>query len=505
MKDSNLSIHKFKTNSNNNYIFDNSTGLVIPSTEIIEYIVENFHISKNNLIETLQKKFELDYNESNYKYNYVKNLIDQGCFYVEKNERYLNENDCKKMFAKSNASQLILILTEECNLRCKYCIYSDNYADYKTYSEKKMTFEVAKEAIDYYMELHEEKAINGYRDCGKICFYGGESFLEFKLMEKIVNYCKRKKYDVIYNVTTNGTIMNDEIINLIIHNNFIVSFSLDGTKSNHDRNRVFCDNSGTFDILMNNIRKLQEEKHKRNISQYISFVCCFDSYTDMEKILEFFEDNKDLFDLHNVIFNEIYKYGTEYYNFCEKNHNEGTLLEDKDTFSKSVAKLGHDFLNNELLEIKSNDTLTSLFKYLPIYKHRAKGIYNILGNACVPGDKIAVDSDGNFYVCEKVNQQYKIGDVKSKIQWDKVKKMANEYLHLKNKNCANCTLSRLCDLCYSYLMKNDELHFNNEFCDDKKKQLAKSLTVLYSHLEKNANAFDLNNNNDEIATTFIEK
>ena len=53
-------------------------------------------------------------------------------------------------------------MTEECNLRCTYCIYSDHYIDKKTYSSKFMTTETALKAVDLFKKLHDEKKKRGY-------------------------------------------------------------------------------------------------------------------------------------------------------------------------------------------------------------------------------------------------------------------------------------------------------------------------------------------------------
>ncbi|WDC83405.1 hypothetical protein PL321_11700 [Caloramator sp. mosi_1] len=65
--------------------------------------------------------------------------------------------------------------------------------------------------------------------------------------------------------------MNEEIIEYIVDNDFIVTFSVDGHKEQHDRNRVFADNKGTFDLVLYNIERLQNYKRKRGIEQLITF------------------------------------------------------------------------------------------------------------------------------------------------------------------------------------------------------------------------------------------
>ena len=86
------------------------------------------------------------------------------------------------------------------------------------------------------------------------------SLSEFDLMKKVIDYCKSKNFKVNFNVTTNGTIMSEEMIDFIIANKIVVTFSLDGHKDDHDRNRVLQNNTPTFDCIFENLKKLQFAK-----------------------------------------------------------------------------------------------------------------------------------------------------------------------------------------------------------------------------------------------------
>lgn len=93
-----------------------------------------------------------------------------------------------------------------------------------------------------------------------ICFYGGEPFLNFPLIKEVVEYVKQIDNETIFYITTNGTLLNSEIIDFLTENNILITFSLDGFKENHDRNRVYENGRPTFDTIINNINKLQNRK-----------------------------------------------------------------------------------------------------------------------------------------------------------------------------------------------------------------------------------------------------
>ena len=76
-----------------------------------------------------------------------------------------------------------------------------------------------------------------------IGFYGGEPLLEFELLKRIVLFCETLDDSVVatprFNVTTNGTLLTDEVIHFLVGHRFNVTISLDGPKHVHDRYRVF--------------------------------------------------------------------------------------------------------------------------------------------------------------------------------------------------------------------------------------------------------------------------
>lgn len=141
-------------------------------------------------------------------------------------------------------------LTTACNLRCKYC-YEGTEKVESYLSEKD-----AAKIIDYIT-----------RDCDQtknlqISFHGGEPFLNYKIMKFIsIELEKRLRHiagNITYQVTTNATILNKEIIDFLREREIEVTCSLDGTKETHDSIRVFEGNKGSYDIAMKNSLQLLE-------------------------------------------------------------------------------------------------------------------------------------------------------------------------------------------------------------------------------------------------------
>jgi len=152
-----------------------------------------------------------------------------------------------------NLTNFTFEVTQKCNLRCKYCIYGGFYPNQRSHSNKEINFETARNAIDYIFDLVKKN----YRQEIIIGFYGGEPLLNFKTVKKIVKYATEifTNRAVRFTMTTNGTLLSNEIINYIIRNNFRILVSLDGPKKIHDSKRIFKNGKGSYEIIINNLKK----------------------------------------------------------------------------------------------------------------------------------------------------------------------------------------------------------------------------------------------------------
>ena len=152
-----------------------------------------------------------------------------------------------------NAQSITFIVTEDCNLRCKYC-----YITHKS-SNKKMSFEVAKKFIDYILSENIK-----YQDAVTLDFIGGEPLLEVELIDKICDYFKLQTYlkgsswfwNYRISICTNGVNYSNEKVQDFIKKNpgkIGITITVDGTKEKHDLQRVFPNGSGSFDIIKPNL------------------------------------------------------------------------------------------------------------------------------------------------------------------------------------------------------------------------------------------------------------
>ena len=149
----------------------------------------------------------------------------------------------------------VLQIANDCNLNCIYC-----YGDGGSYGRERelMSFETAKKAIDFTVENSE-----GVENI-LIVFFGGEPLINFNIVKRTFDYCKSlepetgKKFS--FSMTTNGTILTDEIYDFIKDNKINVMISVDGGRDIQDKHRCYCDGRGSFDDVQKNIEKFKEAR-----------------------------------------------------------------------------------------------------------------------------------------------------------------------------------------------------------------------------------------------------
>ena len=135
-------------------------------------------------------------------------------------------------------------VTEKCNLCCTYC-----------YEGKKrcidMNDEVIGKTVSFIQKNMEQNKSN------MINFHGGEPLLAIDSILKIISSCNTLGR-FSYSLTTNGTVLNEHILDELKKNNVYISLSIDGTKEVHDLNRKKHDGSGTYEYAIEALEALQE-------------------------------------------------------------------------------------------------------------------------------------------------------------------------------------------------------------------------------------------------------
>jgi sulfatase maturation enzyme AslB (radical SAM superfamily) len=144
-------------------------------------------------------------------------------------------------------TSIVVFLTEQCNMRCSYC----KYYDLVTAEEKTRTD--ASAIIETISDLAGKKNSIG------ITFFGGEPLLKHKEMANICN-ALQKFTNISYNVTTNGSVLNEAIIQTLLNYDITVGVSYDGEKQLHNHNRLFIRTNDTHTVIANNYTELKRRR-----------------------------------------------------------------------------------------------------------------------------------------------------------------------------------------------------------------------------------------------------
>ncbi|WP_313562016.1 Cys-rich peptide radical SAM maturase CcpM [Ruminiclostridium cellobioparum] len=372
----------------------------------------------------------------------IKNMIDNGFLSSNRIKAVVHPADELLEYYLDNKLRMITIqLTQQCNLRCKYCVYSGDYIN-RTHSSKRMSFEIAKKGIDF--------LIGHSKDCDHISvgFYGGEPLLEFELLKKCIEYTEERVEgkDVLFTLTTNATLLNNEIIEYFQEHKVSLIISLDGPKQVHDKNRRFAfNNCGTFDKVIGNLKEI-ENAYPEYLKDKISFNVVLDRENDFGCINDFFTDYEIIKDA-NIRSQTI----DDRYTDMEIKHTADfdskfnyelfkILLHKLDRLDeKYVSRLIKQYDEGVLKRTYNN---LSIRNKLPDKAHHS--------GPCIPGvNRLFLTCEGELMPCERVSESsdlMKIGSIDLGFNVEKIRELLN-IGKLTEDRCKECWAFRFCHLC----------------------------------------------------------
>jgi len=283
-----------------------------------------------------------------------------------------------------NLNQIIFEISQNCQLRCAYCVYSDSYKYNRNVSSKLMAFETAKKSIDYILDF----VNNRYKKTFYIGFYGGEPILNFDTIKKIVNYSKEKfkNWDLYFTITTNGIGLNEEIIHFFIKNSFNIMVSLDGPEENHDAKRIFPDGTGSFKTVVKNLRKIKKI-NKDYYLEKVMFSIVYSKDLSIKKMYHFFQSN-DLVNQNTIKFGFVNALDTDYY---KKN------LYDESTFSHQLNKIIKKITDKRQKGQNLSPIENQFFnEFNTLNKRLENRNFSLLVGACFFDNRLYIDADGVF-------------------------------------------------------------------------------------------------------------
>ena len=194
-------------------------------------------------------------NEIEETYAELRGLWESGQLFSEDDyERFVS------LYGTSPIKAMCLNVAHDCNLRCDYCFASTG--DYCG-GRALMSEEVGKKAIDYLID-HSAKRYHLEMD-----FFGGEPLMNYQVVKKLVEYARsqEKRHNKLFRftITTNGMLLNDEVVNFLNREMSNIVLSLDGRKQVTNKVRRRVDGGGCYDIIM---PKMIDLARKRRPKEY---------------------------------------------------------------------------------------------------------------------------------------------------------------------------------------------------------------------------------------------
>lgn len=465
------------------YVYDSKSNLLaqVEENEIVDLI---YSTNKDNLKNNDKNKFSKFY--------------DKGVFLPGKLEQITpTDDEVNKIFEEDLLDivprKFIIEVTQDCNLRCKYCLFS-NESSTRSHNVMTMSESMAKKAIDFYFKTYIDTIKNLPENLRKkICslakpnlsWWGGEPFLNFKLIKTTKKYFESlpwakygiKKNELAYTVVTNLTVFNHEILNFLIDNNVYLFVSIDGGKKEHDFNRVYKNNNGTFEIVSKNLDiiiknhpnysknrvYLQAVKADnidvKNAAKYI-----YENYTG--KVLSCISyqhrhwgDNTPLIQYNEDISSDIKVYNELFAHFEETSEIE--TKKHIETYRDSYL-----FLRNVI----------NLEKHLSFDNPKGTNYHNRFFSCPIGKDGIFCSADGKLHMCNKTDYSLPIGDLDSGIEKNIILEIYRNYFKLLNKNCTSCWAFRFCKMCPAIALEKGKFEsIREDYCSITRTELSKQL------------------------------
>ena len=253
-------VHQYKNNGYN-IALDVCSGSVHVVDDLVYDMIPMYQEkSLEDIINAIKSKYKDIYSEHDIReaYEDIKELADSGQLFTEDVYRDVII-DFKKR--KTVVKALCLHIAHDCNLACRYCFADEG--EYHGQKRELMSLEVGRKAIDFLIEN------SGNRVNLEVDFFGGEPLMNFDVVKKIVEYGRSREKEAGKNfrftLTTNGVLLNDEIMDFCNREISNVVLSLDGRKCINDSMRPTRNGKGSYDII---VPKFQRFVSKRGNKSY---------------------------------------------------------------------------------------------------------------------------------------------------------------------------------------------------------------------------------------------
>ncbi len=414
-------IHQYKLNGYN-IVLDICSGSVHVVDEVAYDIISMFeNETRENIINALNEKYssrnDISISDISECYDQVVSLKENGKLFTP--ETFEPMAGHLKAKTAGVVKALCLHIAHTCNLNCSYCFASQG----KYHGERAlMSFEVGKQALDFLV------ANSGKRHNLEVDFFGGEPLMNFDVVKKLVEYArsieKEHNKNFRFTLTTNGVLIDDDVIDFSNREMSNVVLSLDGRKEIHDRFRVDYAGNGSWDNIVPKFQKLVEARGGKDYYMRGTFT---------HANPDFLNDIQQMLDLG---FSELSMEPV----VCASGDPSELTEEDKEIVLDQYEKLA------ELMLKKDEEGKPFTFYHYMIDLTGGPCIYKRISGCGSGTEYMAVTPTGELYPCHQFvgEEKFKLGDI-----WNGVSNTAiqNEFMECNvysRPECRDCWAKLYC-------------------------------------------------------------
>ena len=401
-------VHQYKNNGYN-IVLDVNSGAIHVVDDVTYDVIELFEDnSAKEIIEKLVDRYpQTEIEEAIQEVNELKD-----------NEELFTEDTYKERIIDFKKRQtvvkaLCLHIAHDCNLACRYC-----FAEEGEYHGRRalMSYETGKQALDFLI------ANSGSRRNLEVDFFGGEPLMNWDVVKQLVAYGREqeKLHDkhFRFTLTTNGVLLNDEIMEFANKEMDNVVLSIDGRKEVHDRMRPFRKGAGSYDLIVPKFQKFAESRNQMNY--YVRGTFTHNNLDFSKDVLHLADEGFEQISVEPVVAQPTDSYAIREEDIpylCEQ----------------------YDMLAKELVKRKKAGNGFNFFHFMidlnggPCVAKRLSGC----GSGC---EYLAVTPWGDFYPCHQFvgNEKFLMGNVDEGITRTDIReefKNSNVYSKEKCKKC----------------------------------------------------------------------
>ena len=321
---------------------------------------------------------------------------------------------------------LCLHVAHACNMACDYCFAGKG--EYHGGDMGLMSFDVGKRALDFLMDN------SGSRVNLEVDFFGGEPLLDWDVIKRLVAYAReqepKRNKKFRFTLTTNGILLDDEVIEFANKEMYNVVLSLDGRKEVNDRFRVLKDGTGTHDLILPKFKKLADS---RNQEGYYMRGTYSHFNTDFTNDIFYMADQG----FKQLSMEPVVAAGDSPYALTE---------EDLPVLFEQYEILAKEMIRRDIEEEKNGDGNSFTFYHYMIDLTGGPCIYKRISGCGSGTEYMAVTPSGDLYPCHQFvgEEEYKIGTIFDGIQNPQVQEEFAACNVYTRKECRDCWAQLYC-------------------------------------------------------------